>query len=78
MYIANIESLGGECWSSYASDISLLDNWLNIGLDNVHCQMNISTATLMSQRFLLHAMRTGEYSFAQFREDLLLRDKINL
>lgn len=74
MYLTNIPSIG-DCWSVCGSDLSLVSSWKNIHLDNLHLELNSTNSSLMSQHFLFHSIRTGEYSFAQYRDDILARDK---
>ena len=78
IYITNHEFLGGDCWATHGSDLSSIESWSTVALDNIHIQLNTATSTLLSQRLLLHALRTGEYSYSQFRFDILSRDKIIL
>ena len=76
VYIASVKSLGGTCWSITTCDISKSENWLSMSIDNFHMQYNISGTTNLTVRFLFHAIRTGEYPFHQFINDLKIRDKI--
>ena len=76
MYLTNIESIGGDCWSTVGLDLSLLDSWLTISIDNLHLQSHAGIPSIMSQRFLLHTLRIGDYSFKEFCSDLIARDKI--
>lgn len=78
IYLTNLESAGGECWSIVGVDLSLPKSWVTLALDNIHSQMNSSTTNLMSQRFVLHAIRTGQYTLTQFRNDILSRDAVNI
>ena len=78
IYITNLESAGGECWSIVGVDLSLPQSWVTLTIDNIHSQLNAATSNLMSQRFVLYALRSGKYSFSQFRNDILARDSVFL
>ena len=75
-YIANIPCLGGVCWSILNTDLSLLESWLTIAIDNLHMQYNVPGVAHLTIRFLFHEFRCGTYSFNQFITDLKIRDSI--
>ena len=64
------------CWTSLGDDLSISNSWMTILLDNMHLQKNSGYSSIMSQRFLFHAIRTGEYTFEQFKNDLLARANV--
>ena len=76
IYLTSIESLGGDCWSVVGCDLSLAASWRSVSLDNISMQYNGATIPLMSQRFLIHSLRVGDYSVSQFVSDLNARDKV--
>ena len=76
VYIANIDSIGGVCWSIINADLSISSSWNTIAFDNCHLHHSVVGVTNLTIRFLFHAIRTGEYTFKQFVSDLKSRDKI--
>ena len=78
IYIAHLEEKGGDCWSVVGCDISLIDSWRSVALDNIHMQFIGAIQSLMSQRFLFHTLRTQQYSVIRFCEDIKERNKYKI
>eukprot|EP00455_Lapot_gusevi_P004189 TRINITY_DN1173_c0_g2_i4.p1 TRINITY_DN1173_c0_g2~~TRINITY_DN1173_c0_g2_i4.p1 ORF type:complete len:132 (-),score=11.70 TRINITY_DN1173_c0_g2_i4:86-481(-) len=74
LFLADIPSKG-ICWGPYGADLSDINEWRTIYVDNLHMQPSYNGAHSIFSRTLIYALRANAPSFEQYVADVKLRTR---